>query len=157
MPDPPVPWKMALIKENRNKNHNKTKTRRRRGRLEDSSLKKNTHTHTHTQQLIHQRILPGFCSITGFLSYEETFWMFRAQPILHCFSCFLLFTSPCHPSLWIECSTISREMLYSLQNAPADGASCCSRRLWLYLNSSRTLAPKYKINERLRKLYLSPH
>lgn len=53
--------------------------------------------------LIQQKSLPGFHSITGFFSYKETYWIFRAQPILHCFSCLLLFTSPCHPSLWIEC------------------------------------------------------
>ena len=47
-------------------------------------------------------------------------------------------------------------MLYCLQNASADGASCCNRRLWLYLNSSRTLTPKNKINESLEKFYLFP-
>lgn len=84
-----------------NKNHNKNQGGLEKAVSKPGVLKrKNAHK---TKQLIHQRIQSGFCSITSFLSYKETYWMFRAQPILHCFSCFLLFTSLCHPSLWIEC------------------------------------------------------
>ena len=44
----------------------------RKGSFKAWSFKKKKCTHK-TKQLIHQRIQSGFCSITSFLSYKETY------------------------------------------------------------------------------------
>lgn len=44
----------------------------RKGSFKAWGFKKKKRTHK-TKQLIHQRIQSGFCSITSFLSYKETY------------------------------------------------------------------------------------